>query len=38
MSEDIELAGKFEVHINKAGKHRFHVKWSNGQIVLEIAS
>ncbi len=27
------MAGKFEVYVDKAGKHRFRLKSSNGQIV-----
>lgn len=27
------MAGSFEVYVDKAGKHRFRLKASNGQIV-----
>ena len=27
------MAGTFEVYVDKAGKHRFRLKASNGQIV-----
>lgn len=30
--EDI-VAGKFEVYTDRAGKHRFRLKASNGQVV-----
>lgn len=28
-----DMAGKFEVFTDKAGKHRFRLKASNGQII-----
>ena len=27
------MAGKFEVYLDKAGKHRFRLKAGNGQII-----
>ncbi len=27
------MAGKFEVYTDKAGKHRFRLKASNGQVI-----
>lgn len=27
------MAGKFEVYLDKAGKHRFRLKASNGQVI-----
>lgn len=30
---EVEMAGKFEVYVDKSGKHRFRLKAGNGEII-----
>src|SRR5690606_1850769 len=34
LEKQIIIMGKFEINVDKAGKHRFNLKASNGQVIL----